>query len=130
MPIRYRVETETMTVRIRVSNPLTSGQIEDYFLESRADVCVRPDMHRLLDLRGVAPMPETADIVRIARSRRGAEPLSAETRIAVIVDSGLAYGISMMFGVHAGMHDDEFQAFWSESEAVAWIYRGSPVAAW
>jgi hypothetical protein len=35
----------------------------------------------------------------------------------------------LMFGVHAGMNEDELQVFWSECEAVAWVDRGSPVAA-
>ena len=33
----------------------------------------------------------------------------------------------MQFAANAGMFNDEFQAFWSESAAAAWIDRGSPV---
>jgi hypothetical protein len=54
---------------------------------------------------------------------------AVEARVAVIVDSDLGYGIAMQFGAHAGIFDDQLQAFWSESEAVAWMHGGSPVGA-
>ncbi len=84
-------------------------------------------MHRVVDLRGITPLPSHADVVRVARSQGGAQPLGANVRVAVIVDSGLGYGVSMQFAANAGMFNDEFQAFWSESAAAAWIDRGSPV---
>lgn len=129
MPITYAVDVENMTVRLHASNPLTADDLETYYSVSRADPSVSPDMHRIVDLRAIAPLPGCADVVRVARSRRGAKPIGPEVRIAVIVDSDLAYGVAMQFGAHAGLEDDELRVFWRESEAVAWIDHGLPVAA-
>ena len=75
MPITYAVDVENMTVRLHASNPLTADDLETYYRVSRADPRVSPDMHRIVDLRAIAPMPGCADVVRVARSRRGAEPI-------------------------------------------------------
>lgn len=129
MPITYAVDVDHMTVRLTATNPLKTGDLETYYRVSRRDPRFSPDMHRLVDFRGIAPMPACADVVRVARSRRGAEPVGTDVRIAVLVDSDLAYGVSMQFGAHAGLEDDELRVFWRESEAVAWIDRGSAVTA-
>jgi hypothetical protein len=126
MPISYAVDAEHMTVRLTASNPLTTADFDSYYRVSRLDSRVSPDMDRIVDFRGIGSMPACADVVRVARSRREA-PIGPHARVAVIVDSDLAYGVSMQFAAHAGMLDDQLHAFRSESEAAAWIDHRPPI---
>lgn len=124
MPINYRVDSAGLLI-ITASNPLTAQNFMDYFRASRDDIGVRTDMHRLFDFRGVDSMPPSSDVANAARSYRELPPLEPGTRIAVLVDSDLGFGIARMFAGVAGPAGEQFNTFRSESEAMLWLAVGA-----
>jgi hypothetical protein len=109
-------------VRIRGTGCLNTGDFEEYFRASRSDPAVSPDMGRWIDFRGVTGFPSTEDIWRWVRALQasGSMPVS---RVAVLVDSDLAMGVSMQFAGLTGM-SERLQVFRDEHPAEAWLRSG------
>ena len=125
MPISYRVESAGLLITT-ASNPLTGQDFLAYFRASREDAAVRNDMPRLFDFRGVDQMPPSTEVANVARTYRELPPLAAATRVAVLVDNDLGFGIARMFTGVAGPAAEQFKTFRSESEAMVWLMAGRP----
>ena len=76
----------------------------------------------LWDMRGLVQGPDTSPEIRetAAMVRRRPDPWSG-SRVAILVDRDLDYGIARMFKAYADGVDIRYRIFRDESDARAWL---------
>jgi hypothetical protein len=106
---------------IRLSGVVTPQEVLDAYAEMRASPAFVPEAPRLWDARetDAAPIVESIDLVRIARSPGSSVP----HRVAVLVHRDVDFGMSRVYQAHAeyAKRPGETRVFRDQAEALAWL---------
>src|SRR5688572_21004135 len=122
MPLSLQVDKQAGIVRSHGSGVLTTTDLTDYFVRSRAHPDFDPTMQRLMDLRNVTQLPSSEDVRSLAAFARTNPPDDA-ARMAIIAPSDLAFGVSMMFKAFVG-YGERLVVVRDEGEAMDWLLNG------
>jgi hypothetical protein len=122
MALTYRVDKSQKILRSQGSGMLSVNDLLEYFSATRADPDYEPEMHRVMDLRGVTQLPSSSDIRSLAAFARTKAPVET-ARMAIIASSDLAFGVSMMFKAFVG-YGERLIVVRDEAEAIDWLTKG------
>ena len=124
MPIQYTPDYDAHIAHIKGSGRVTFDDCEALIRQQRKDVPHR--LHELNDYRGVELVIDAAEVASLAQLNQELYADIHNIRFAVVVDSGLAYGMSRMFDVYLD-NTVEFQIFEDYDAALAWVNEAAAV---
>ena len=118
MPIHYVPDYENHVAYITGEGDITYDECVELIDKQKADVTHR--LHELNDYRGTALKTDGDHVKRLAELNQALYEQIHDIRFAVVVDSGLSYGMSRMFKVW--LQDSvEFEIFEDYDKARAWV---------
>jgi hypothetical protein len=121
METRRVIDTEKGIVHITVTGPITLAEIKEDLAQLAAATSRRPEMPRLIDLRGATShltREETQELADLVKS----DPRSvSRTRRALLVGSDLSFGMYRMFESFAAGGAIDYRVFRDEPGARAWL---------
>jgi hypothetical protein len=122
MPIRYEPDYEAHIAFIKGIDTVTFDDCVQLIRDQEKDVGKR--LHELNDYRGIKLHIKADQIEALAGLNRDLYANVKDIRFAVVVDTGLGYGMSRMFDVYLD-NTVEFQIFEDYDEALRWVEDGA-----
>ncbi len=122
MPIHYQPDYDGHIAYITGRGRVTFADCEALIAKQRKDVPHR--LHELNDFRNVELAIQPAQVVSLAQLNQELYADIDNIRFAVVVDSGLAYGMARMFDVYLN-NTVEFKIFEDYDAALAWVHEAA-----
>lgn len=122
MPIRHRIIPQFFLVVSVGHGVLGARDLQHHRSELLADPAYGPALSQLMDLRRVRDFTIQAREIR-SHALAGAFDGPYFSRIAVIADSDLAFGLARLYEAHVGGHygEERFTVFRDKALAWQWL---------
>ena len=118
MPIHYRPDFDAHIAHITAEGQVTYDDCLGLIEAKRSHVPTR--LHEIFDYRNIETAFEHAQVEEIAGLVRELYANVSNIRFAVVVDTGLSYGMSRMFDVYLDQ-TVEFEIFEDYDAAYSWV---------
>jgi hypothetical protein len=128
METRRHIDEEKGIVYITVTGPMTLAEIKEDLAQLAALTSRRPEMPRLIDLRGATTLLSADEIAQLADIVKSNPHVISRTRRALLVGSDLAFGMYRMFESFAAGGAVDYRVCRDEGEAHAWVEEAAAAA--
>lgn len=118
MPFSYEIDPKRQLVSTRLWDPLTEGEVRDYYRRLRADPVFDPGYRQFVDLTGLTEfLVGTNTITEVARDQL----FNPGTRRALVASSDATFGMARMFALHAEAQGQTIEVFRDAGRARKWL---------
>ena len=125
MPIVYHYDQTADIVRIDATGDVTALEIQAYFEAVVREPWWRPGLRYLADNRGITTPATSGALQTGALAAARTSAYQGGARVAVLVDSPIAYGLVRQFDALITEAGGVMVPFYHDAEAAAWL-RGPP----
>jgi len=126
MPVTYRIDTATRTIRTTCSLPLAFAEVIDHFRCLKEDPACSGPLNVLLDVSDADLLPQTSQLGAVSAAvstvRRKVQFLAC----AIVATRDAMFGMMRMFEVLAGDYFTATRVFRKMDEAEAWLALQQP----
>jgi len=121
MPITYKIDSESNSIRTNCVGDVTLAEVLDHFRVLEADPSLPDGLDVLLDLSGMTSLPNSNQL-RSAAERIGQLRSKVSWGIcAIVANSEVLFGMIRMFEVYAEDFFAATRVFRKLSDAEAWF---------
>jgi hypothetical protein len=121
MESKRSIDAEKGIVYITVTGPMTLAEVKEDLAQADAATSQRPEMPRLIDLRGATQFITSEEMAQFADFAKSGGRGGCRVRRALLVGSDLSFGMYRMFESFAAGSAVEYGVFRDENAARAWV---------
>jgi hypothetical protein len=121
VPITYAIDVDRGLIRTKCIGDVAFDEVVDHFSRLEADPAVPERLDVLLDLVGMASIPETSQL-KVVAGRVGQLLTKVEWgACAIVAQRDVLFGVSRMFEVFSQNSFSATKVFRALDEAEAWL---------
>jgi hypothetical protein len=121
MPVTYRIDTATKTIRTTCSRPLKFAEVMDHFRCLKEDPACSGSLNVLLDVSDADLVPQASQLGAVSAAVSLVRSKVQFQACAVVATRDAMFGMMRMFEVLAGNYFSAMRVFRKMDEAEAWL---------
>jgi hypothetical protein len=121
MPVTYRIDTATKTIRTTCSRPLKFAEVMDHFRCLKEDPGCSGSLNVLLDVSDADLVPQASQLGAVSAAVSLVRSKVQFQACAVVATRDAMFGMMRMFEVLAGNYFSAMRVFRKMDEAEAWL---------
>jgi hypothetical protein len=121
MPVTYRIDAETKTIRTTCSRPLMFAEVIDHFRQLKDDPACAGRLDVFLDVSDVDTLPQSSQLGAAGAAAGTVRQKAQFGACAIVAPHNAMFGMMRMFEVLAGDHFAAIRVFRETAEAEAWL---------
>jgi hypothetical protein len=121
MPVTYRIDTATKTIRTTCSRPLAFAEVMDHFRCLKEDPTCSGPLNVLLDVSDADLVPQTSQLGAVSAAVSTVRRKVQFQACAIVATRDAMFGMMRMFEVLASDYFTAIRVFRKMDEAEAWL---------
>jgi hypothetical protein len=121
MPVTYRIDSATKTIRTTCSRPLKFAEVMDHFRCLKEDPACSGSLNVLLDVSDADLVPQASQLGAVSAAVSLVRSQVQFQACAVVATRDAMFGMMRMFEVLAGNYFSAMRVFRKMDEAEAWL---------
>jgi hypothetical protein len=121
MPVTYRIDTATKTIRTTCSRPLAFAEVMDHFRCLKEDPTCSGPLNVLLDVSDADLVPQTSQLGAVSAAVSAVRRKVQFQACAIVATRDAMFGMMRMFEVLASDYFTAIRVFRKMDEAEAWL---------
>jgi hypothetical protein len=121
MPVTYRIDTATKTIRTTCSRPLKFAEVMDHFRCLKEDPSCSGPLNVLLDVSDADLVPQASQLGAVSAALSLVRRKVQFRACAIVATRDVMFGMMRMFEVLAGDYFSATRVFRKMDEAEAWL---------
>jgi hypothetical protein len=121
MPVTYRIDSATKTIRTTCSRPLKFAEVMDHFRCLKEDPACSGSLNVLLDVSDADLVPQASQLGAVSAAVSLVRSKVQFQACAVVATRDAMFGMMRMFEVLAGNYFSAMRVFRKMDEAEAWL---------
>jgi hypothetical protein len=121
MPVTYRIDTATKTIRTTSSRPLAFAEVMDHFRCLKEDPTCSGPLNVLLDVSDADLVPQTSQLGAVSAAVSTVRRKVQFQACAIVATRDAMFGMMRMFEVLASDYFTAIRVFRKMDEAEAWL---------
>jgi hypothetical protein len=126
MPVTYRIDTATKTIRTTCSRPLAFAEVMDHFRCLKEDPTCSGPLNVFLDVSDADLVPQTSQLGAVSAAVSTVRRKVQFQACAIVATRDAMFGMMRMFEVLASDYFTAIRVFRKMDEAEAWLARQRP----
>jgi hypothetical protein len=121
MPVTYRIDSATKTIRTTCSRPLKFAEVMDHFRCLKEDPACSGSLNVLLDVSDADLVPQASQLGAVSAAVSLVRSKVQFQACAIVATRDAMFGMMRMFEVLAGNYFSAMRVFRKMDEAEAWL---------